>query len=157
MRLGQWVCCLTPGTRAYEAYGEPIVFERHRHRYEFNNVYRKRLEAAGMVLCGRSADNKLIEIIELRDHPWFVATQFHPEFKSRPTRPHPLFRALIGAAARRAGLTAVPAAETVEPRPELNGHNGHDGHADHALAGARGAQDSLRTRIRETPAAQPSP
>lgn len=97
MRLGNWVCCLTPGTKAYQAYGEPIVFERHRHRYEFNNEFRKRLEARGMVLSGRSADNSLIEVIELADHPWFVASQFHPEFKSRPDRPHPLFRDFVGA------------------------------------------------------------
>jgi len=97
MRLGNWVCCLTPGTKAYQAYGEPIVFERHRHRYEFNNEFRKRMEAHGMVISGRSADNSLVEIIELADHPWFVASQFHPEFKSRPNRPHPLFRDFVGA------------------------------------------------------------
>lgn len=97
MRLGNWVCCLTPGTKAYQAYGEAIVFERHRHRYEFNNEYRKRIESHGMILSGRSADNSLIEVIELANHPWFVASQFHPEFKSRPTRPHPLFRDFVGA------------------------------------------------------------
>src|SRR6266516_2334122 len=97
MRLGNWVCCLTPGTKAYQAYGEAIVFERHRHRYEFNNEYRKRMEANGIIISGRSADNTLVEVIELADHPWFVASQFHPEFKSRPTRPHPLFRDFIGA------------------------------------------------------------
>ena len=100
MRLGNWVCCLTTGTRAYQAYGEPIVFERHRHRYEFNNEYRKRMESHGLVVSGRSADNSLVEIIELANHPWFVASQFHPEFKSRPTRPHPLFRDFIGACAK---------------------------------------------------------
>lgn len=97
MRLGNWVCCLTAGTKAYKAYGEPIVFERHRHRYEFNNEYRKRMEAHGLIVSGRSADNSLVEIIELANHPWFVASQFHPEFKSRPTRPHPLFRDFVGA------------------------------------------------------------
>ncbi len=97
MRLGNWVCCLTPGTKTYQAYGEAIVFERHRHRYEFNNEYRKRMEARGMKISGRSADNSLVEIVELADHPWFVGSQFHPEFKSRPTRPHPLFRDFIGA------------------------------------------------------------
>lgn len=102
MRLGNWVCCLTPGTKAYQAYGEAIVFERHRHRYEFNNEFRKRMESHGMVLSGRSADNSLIEIIELADHPWFVASQFHPEFKSRPNRPHPLFRDFVGACLRQA-------------------------------------------------------
>ena len=97
MRLGNWVCCLTAGTKAYQAYGEPIVFERHRHRYEFNNEYRKRMESHGLVVSGRSADNSLVEVIELANHPWFVASQFHPEFKSRPTHPHPLFRDFIGA------------------------------------------------------------
>ncbi len=97
MRLGNWVCCLTAGTKAYKAYGEPIVFERHRHRYEFNNEYRKRMESQGLVVSGRSADNSLVEVIELAKHPWFVASQFHPEFKSRPTHPHPLFRDFIGA------------------------------------------------------------
>ncbi|HEU5347417.1 MAG TPA: CTP synthase, partial [Ktedonobacterales bacterium] len=106
MRLGQWVCCLTPGSKAEAAYGEPIVFERHRHRYEFNNSYRRRVEAKGMMVSGRSADNKLVEIIELKDHPWFVATQFHPEFKSRPTRPHPLFFAFVGAARKQAGIVS---------------------------------------------------
>ncbi len=102
MRLGQWVCCLTPGSKAETAYGEPIIFERHRHRYEFSNDYRRRVETAGMLMSGRSADNRLVEIVELKDHPWFVATQFHPEFKSRPTRPHPLFRAFVGASAKHA-------------------------------------------------------
>ncbi len=97
MRLGNWVCCLTAGTQAYQAYGEPIVFERHRHRYEFNNEYRKRMESHGLIVSGRSADNSLVEVIELANHPWFVASQFHPEFKSRPTHPHPLFRDFIGA------------------------------------------------------------
>jgi CTP synthase len=97
MRLGNWVCCLTRGTKAYQAYNEPIVFERHRHRFEFNNEYRKRMEANGLVVSGRSADNSLVEIIELENHPWFVASQFHPEFKSRPNRPHPLFRDFVGA------------------------------------------------------------
>ncbi len=97
MRLGNWVCCLTSGTKAYQAYGEAIVFERHRHRYEFNNEFRRRMETHGMVVSGRSADNSLVEIIELANHPWFVASQFHPEFKSRPNRPHPLFRDFIGA------------------------------------------------------------
>jgi CTP synthase len=100
MRLGNWVCCLTPGTKAYEAYGEAIVFERHRHRYEFNNEFRKRMESHGLIVSGRSADNSLVEVIELANHPWFVASQFHPEFKSRPTRPHPLFRDFVGASVK---------------------------------------------------------
>ncbi len=108
MRLGNWVCCLTAGTKAYAAYGEPIVFERHRHRYEFNNEYRKRMEARGLVVSGRSADNSLVEVIELKDHPWFVASQFHPEFKSRPIHPHPLFRDFIGASVQLQQKTHEP-------------------------------------------------
>jgi CTP synthase len=124
MRLGQWVCCLTPGTKTAQAYGEPIIFERHRHRYEFNNAYRRRAEAADMVISGRSADNNLVEIIELKDHPWFVGSQFHPEFKSRPTRPHPLFNGFIVAAKQRAGLRAAPAEALAEDEGGVasNGH-----------------------------------
>ncbi|HEV2458418.1 MAG TPA: CTP synthase [Ktedonobacterales bacterium] len=125
MRLGQWVCCLTPGSKAEAAYGQPIVFERHRHRYEYNNAYRKRMEQAGMALSGRTADGSLIEIAELKDHPWFVGTQFHPEFKSRPTRPHPLFREFVAAAARRAGQAGGAAAQertAGSATAVLNGH-----------------------------------
>ncbi len=97
MRLGLYPCRLIPGTHAAKAYGEPIVQERHRHRFEFNNAYREGLAEDGLVVSGTSLDGRLVEIIELRDHPWFVGTQFHPEFKSRPTRPHPLFRDFVGA------------------------------------------------------------
>jgi CTP synthase len=101
MRLGVYPCVLEPETRAFEAYGgREIVLERHRHRFEFNNKYRKQLEASGFVVSGHSPDGRLVEIIELRDHPWFVASQFHPEFKSRPNRPHPLFSGFIAAAAQ---------------------------------------------------------
>ncbi|NJP06746.1 MAG: CTP synthase [Chloroflexaceae bacterium] len=100
MRLGVYPCVLTPGTRAAAAYGESNVLERHRHRFEFNNAYRQVLEAAGLVISGLSPDGRLVEIIELRDHPWYVASQFHPEFCSRPDRPHPLFRDFIAAASR---------------------------------------------------------
>ncbi len=101
MRLGAYPCALVAGTLAAEAYGEPLVQERHRHRYEFNSAYREELEGAGMVVSGTSPDGSLVEMVELRRdlHPWFVATQAHPEFKSRPTRPHPLFREFVRAAA----------------------------------------------------------
>ena len=101
MRLGAYPCALVAGTLAAEAYGEALVQERHRHRYEFNNAYREELEGAGMVVSGTSPDGSLVEMVELRRdlHPWFVATQAHPEFKSRPTRPHPLFREFVRAAA----------------------------------------------------------
>jgi len=99
MRLGVYPCTLVPGTRASEAYGVAEVMERHRHRFEFNNKYRTLLEDAGFVISGHSPDNRLVEIIELRDHPWFVGSQFHPEFLSRPNQPHPLFRGFVAAAA----------------------------------------------------------
>ncbi len=98
MRLGVYPCILVPGTKAAAAYGRELALERHRHRFEFNNKYRKQLEAAGLIISGHSPDGRLVEIIELRDHPWFVASQFHPEFKSRPNAPHPLFRDFINAA-----------------------------------------------------------
>jgi CTP synthase len=98
MRLGAYPCVLVPGTRAAAAYGAEQVQERHRHRFEFNNKYRRLLEEAGMVISGHSPDGRLVEIVELRDHPWYVATQFHPEFLSRPNRPHPLFKDFVAAA-----------------------------------------------------------
>lgn len=103
MRLGAYPCALVPGTLAHEAYGEDLVHERHRHRYEFNNAYRADLEAAGLVVSGTSPDGTLVEMVELprTAHPWFAATQAHPEFKSRPTRPHPLFREFVRAASER--------------------------------------------------------
>jgi len=97
MRLGLFPCKLKEGTKASEAYGEALIYERHRHRYEFNNEYRNRLEEAGMVISGISPDDHLVEIIELPNHPFFIACQFHPEFVSRPTRPQPLFREFIKA------------------------------------------------------------
>ncbi len=100
MRLGAYPCRLIPNSHAGRAYGETLISERHRHRWEFNNRYRDVLEAAGLAVTGESPDGRLVEIVEVRDHPWMVGCQFHPEFKSRPTRPHPLFRDFVGAAAR---------------------------------------------------------
>ncbi len=97
MRLGAYPCVLHPKSKSRVAYGKKIISERHRHRYEFNNDYRERLESAGLLLAGTSPDNKLVEIIEISNHPFFVGTQFHPEFKSRPLSPHPLFREFIKA------------------------------------------------------------
>ena len=111
MRLGAYYAVLTPGSKVATAYGEPVVSERHRHRYEFNSQYRPRFESAGFLCSGTSPDKRLVEFIELVDHPYWVGTQAHPEFKSRPDRPHPLFRDLIGAAlANRArhGRTETP-------------------------------------------------
>ena len=98
MRLGAYYAVLTPGTKVANAYGEPVVRERHRHRYEFNSNYRARIEEAGLLCSGTSPDKRLVEFVELENHPFWVGTQAHPEFKSRPDRPHPLFRELIGAA-----------------------------------------------------------
>lgn len=95
MRLGTYPCCLVPGTRAAQAYNGEIVHERHRHRFEFNNRFRQTLEEAGLIASGLSPDGKLVEIVELKNHPWMVGCQFHPEFKSRPDSPHPLFVDLI--------------------------------------------------------------
>jgi CTP synthase len=98
MRLGAQPCILTPGTRAYEAYRTTQISERHRHRYEFNPDYRSQFEAAGLIPSGTSPEGKLVEVVELRNHPWFVAVQYHPEFKSKPHSPHPLFRDFVAAA-----------------------------------------------------------
>jgi CTP synthase len=121
MRLGVYPCKLLPGSKVAEAYGESVVYERHRHRFEFNNQYRERLAEAGVIFSGTSPNGRLVEIIELRDHPFFVGSQFHPEFRSRPARPHPLFRGFMAAAARRAGIVpravggAAPASNGAKP------------------------------------------
>jgi len=95
MRLGAYPCVLKPGSKVWEAYQKEEVFERHRHRYEFNNAYREAIEKAGLKVVGSSPNGELVEIVELEDHPWFVGVQFHPEFKSKPTKPHPLFKSFI--------------------------------------------------------------
>src|SRR5512143_809769 len=100
MRLGAYPCKIEKGTFAYQAYGKEEISERHRHRYEFNNKYKESLKAAGLVISGTSPDGELVEIAEIKDHPWFLGCQFHPEFKSTPRKPHPLFTAFIGAALR---------------------------------------------------------
>ncbi|MCD7034698.1 CTP synthase [Metabacillus sp. GX 13764] len=102
LRLGLYPCKLDESSKAYEAYQDEVIYERHRHRYEFNNEYRQQMEEAGFVFSGTSPDGRLVEIIELKDHPWFIASQFHPEFTSRPTRPQPLFREFIHASLRNA-------------------------------------------------------
>ncbi len=98
LRLGAYPCALKPGTLASEAYRAEEISERHRHRYEYNNDYRQQLEKGGLIVSGTSPDNNLVEIVEIEDHPWFLGCQFHPEFKSKPMRPHPLFREFIKAA-----------------------------------------------------------
>jgi CTP synthase len=112
MRLGADPVKLHDGTRARNVYDDAVIYERHRHRYEVNNHLRKRLEQAGLVFSGTSPDDRLVEVIELPDHPFFVASQYHPEFKSRPLRPQPLFREFVGAALER----AAERAPEVEPQ-----------------------------------------
>ncbi|WP_434303538.1 CTP synthase [Clostridium botulinum] len=97
MRLGSYPCKLLKGTNSEKAYGEEVVYERHRHRYEFNNEYRGKLTEAGLILSGTSPDDRLVEIVEINNHPWYVAVQFHPELKSRPNKPHPLFKDFVKA------------------------------------------------------------
>lgn len=99
MRLGQYPCAVNPESKAFELYGASMIYERHRHRYEVNNDYRAELLKGGMIFAGTSPDNHIVEMVEIPEHPWFVAGQFHPEFKSRPNRPHPLFRGFVTAAA----------------------------------------------------------
>jgi len=101
MRLGLYPCMLIPGTKVYNIYNDELIYERHRHRYEVNNELREILVEKGLIISGMSPDKRLVEIIELPDHPWFIGVQFHPEFKSRPNRPHPLFRDFIRAAVER--------------------------------------------------------
>ena len=124
MRLGADPVKLHEDTRAREIYGEAVIYERHRHRYEVNNHLRRRLEQEGLVCSGTSPDDRLVEIIELPDHPFFVASQFHPEFKSRPLRPQPLFRDFVGAATERARersprRRAAVRADESEPLPQI--------------------------------------
>jgi CTP synthase len=114
MRLGAWPCRLSPDSLARQAYGEELISERHRHRYEFNNDYRQSFVDAGFVPTGLSPDGNLVEIVELPEHPWLLAVQFHPEFKSKPTKAHPLFRDFIAAALARGrqGRTGAGAGAT---------------------------------------------
>lgn len=101
MRLGAYPCKLKSGSVALKAYNQGLIHERHRHRYEFNMSFRKKLEGCGMNVTGISPDEQFVEIIELKNHPWFLACQFHPEFKSKPFSPHPLFRDFIKASLKQ--------------------------------------------------------
>jgi CTP synthase len=101
MRLGAWPCVIAEPSFAFDAYGRKEISERHRHRYEFNNDFKKTLTGQGLRITGASPDGTLAEIVEIAEQPWFLGCQFHPEFKSRPTCPHPLFTAFIGAALKR--------------------------------------------------------
>jgi CTP synthase len=124
MRLGAWPCKLEPGSFAYKAYGAAEISERHRHRYEFNREYERSLVAAGLRISGRTPDENYVEIVEVPDHPWFLGCQFHPEFKSKPLEPHPLFAAFVGAALdhklqKSRPAPNITAAETQPPAPAL--------------------------------------
>jgi CTP synthase len=110
MRLGAYPCQLAPGSRAQRIYGATLIHERHRHRYEFNCLFEPALTAHGFRISGRSPDGRFVEIAELADHPWYVAVQFHPEFKSKPTSPHPLFASFVEAASAHQRARATPAA-----------------------------------------------
>lgn len=119
MRLGTYPCELLPGSKAAQAYGQPVVEERHRHRWEFNNRYREIFAANGMIFSGLSPDGRLVEIAEMKDHPFMLGSQFHPEFKSRPNRPHPLFKAFLEAAVK---YQEARQPEQVVRAPANNGH-----------------------------------
>jgi CTP synthase len=124
MRLGADPIKLHEGTRAREMYGEAVIYERHRHRYEVNNLLRKRLQSAGLCVSGTSPDERLVELVELADHPFFVASQFHPEFKSRPERPAPLFRGFVAAALERAAAREDREEEPLQASAALGGTTG---------------------------------
>ena len=113
MRLGSYDCALKPGSRAHRLYGSEVITERHRHRYEFNCLYEPALTDKGLEIVGRSLDGKFVEIIELPGHPWYVAVQFHPEFKSKPLKPHPLFAGFVDASHQHKLAARRPAAESV--------------------------------------------
>ncbi len=121
MRLGAYPCVLAPGSKSFEAYGQREISERHRHRYEVNNAYRKMLTESGLLLSGLSPDSRLVEIIEVPSHRWFVAAQFHPELKSRPTRPHPLFREFVRAAVKHNGRGMAERVPETSERTDLTG------------------------------------
>jgi CTP synthase len=116
MRLGAWPCKLEPGSFAAKAYGKLEISERHRHRYEFNRDYEKILTSAGLRITGRTPDENYVEIVEAPDHPWFLGCQFHPEFKSKPLEPHPLFAAFIGAALEHKKAKSRPTSESHRPQ-----------------------------------------
>jgi len=115
MRLGSYPCVLAEGSEAAKVYGRRKIGERHRHRYEFNNSYREQLTAHGLVLSGVSPDGELVEVVELKEHPWFIACQFHPEFKSRPVDCHPLFKGFVRAALlHKAESSSLPLVDAMQ-------------------------------------------
>ena len=119
MRLGAWTARLKPGSFAHQAYGQFEISERHRHRYEFNREYEATLVANGLEIAGETPDGTYVEIVEIHDHPWFLGCQFHPEFKSRPLEPHPLFKAFVGAALAHRRERQPAAAKTASSAGQL--------------------------------------
>jgi CTP synthase len=152
MRLGSYPCHLVAGTRAAAAYGGTLVHERHRHRFEVNNAFRSLLTEAGMVFSGLSPDGRLVEVGELADHPFMLGCQFHPEFKSRPTRPHPLFQAFIQAVMAHKGSVVLPALRSSASLAVTAG--GPPGHAlpcacpPALVAQAQAVQDTAEAELR---------
>jgi CTP synthase len=135
MRLGAYPCALKENTKAREIYGKPLISERHRHRFEVNNSYRDALEKAGLVFSGTSPDNVLVEIIELKDHPWFIGVQFHPEFQSTPRVPHPLFTSFVAAAKARKAKAVAPSASNKKANSAASERNkGRPSGAEASLA-----------------------
>ncbi len=130
MRLGAYPCKVAKDSRAYEAYGNELIYERHRHRYEVNNAYRETLTEHGMAICGTSPDNRLVEMVEIPAHPWFVASQGHPEFKSRPTNPHPLFVAFVKAAKQLQQVGGFKLADAQEPAADAEPEGKADAEAE---------------------------
>ena len=130
MRLGAYPCKVAKDSRAYEAYGNELIYERHRHRYEVNNAYRETLTEHGMAICGTSPDNRLVEMVEIPAHPWFVASQGHPEFKSRPTNPHPLFVAFVKAAKQLQQAGGFKLADAQEPAADAEPEGKADAEAE---------------------------
>jgi CTP synthase len=123
MRLGAWPCKLEPGSFAAKAYGKLEISERHRHRYEFNREHEKTLVDVGLKITGRTPDENYVEIVEAPDHPWFLGCQFHPEFKSKPLEPHPLFAAFIGAALQHKKERSKPASASVAANASYDGQH----------------------------------
>ena len=123
MRLGAYPCRVVKGTRTFEAYAETMIHERHRHRYEFNNKFKALFEKKGLTMSGINDDRDLVEIIEITEHPWFIGVQFHPEFKSKPLSPHPLFRRVVAASGqhKRKGMEKVLSAKSGGARRKVNG------------------------------------
>jgi hypothetical protein len=147
MRLGACPCTLLKGSRAHDIYAEPQISERHRHRFEVNNDFRQTLIQAGLIVSGTSPDGQLVEIIELADHPWFIGVQFHPEFKSTPRTPHPLFRSFILAALSYRDAKASAPKESEQMTEVAQGATG----SDKKSSDTRGRKKALHVSVEALP------